>query len=212
MCQNIYLDESGDLGWSFDKGSSKFLTIAAISVPFIHDAFLTRFIHSLYNELNLNTENEAKWSTMEIHHRVYFAKNIVKFIAKHSVVRVFSITVLKTMVLDYIRTDINKLYNYMVRLMLSKEMSSHSKVKFYPDQRSMKKTSRDSMHDYIQSYLWFDKKSSCILETNHSNSKHYKGVQIADMIAGMVRYRFEKEDLDAFDYIKKHIMIKKLYF
>jgi hypothetical protein len=51
----IYLDESGDLGWSFDKpyrhgGSSRYLTIASLVVDPSKKHFPKRLIKKLYTK------------------------------------------------------------------------------------------------------------------------------------------------------------------
>lgn len=52
MSTSIYLDESGDLGWSLDKpykngGSSRYLTLAAVIVPTAKSHVITRVVRGL---------------------------------------------------------------------------------------------------------------------------------------------------------------------
>lgn len=59
MMQAIsYLDESGDLGWKFHQpyrqgGSSRYLSLAAIILPFDKKHLPKRFITDLYKDLEL---------------------------------------------------------------------------------------------------------------------------------------------------------------
>lgn len=62
---NIYLDESGDLGWVLDKpkndgGSSNYLTICAISCPKDKVKVLDRVVIGLYRSWKINPKHEKK--------------------------------------------------------------------------------------------------------------------------------------------------------
>lgn len=55
MATLIYVDESGDLGWSFDLaygrgGSSRYLTIAAMILPEMLDHLPERKVRHLYRQ------------------------------------------------------------------------------------------------------------------------------------------------------------------
>ncbi|MGH9690222.1 MAG: DUF3800 domain-containing protein [Candidatus Acidiferrales bacterium] len=74
----IYLDESGDLGWSFDApfrngGSSRHLTIAALCVPSEKKHLPKRVIKKLCEKFGWGTEIEKKWSMMNDRERIEFA-------------------------------------------------------------------------------------------------------------------------------------------
>lgn len=61
----IYLDESGDLGWTFDKpyqqgGSSRKLSIAAIVIPENKIKLITRIVSAMYRKRNRPFSTELK--------------------------------------------------------------------------------------------------------------------------------------------------------
>ena len=61
----IFLDESGDLGWTFDKpnnsgGSSRFITIAGIVIDEAETKYIKRQIAHLYAKYNLTPKQEKK--------------------------------------------------------------------------------------------------------------------------------------------------------
>jgi hypothetical protein len=79
MSLMIYLDESGDLGWSFDapfrRGvSSRYLTIAALCLPNEKKHLPKRIIKNLYQRFGWPVAEEKKWSAMDGLERTEFAK------------------------------------------------------------------------------------------------------------------------------------------
>ncbi|MEX5907135.1 DUF3800 domain-containing protein, partial [Providencia hangzhouensis] len=83
MSSIIYLDESGDLGWSFERpyragGSSRHLTIASLEVsPNLKDK-PKRLVKKLYRKFNWNTSKEKKWSEMSVSERTFFAEKALE--------------------------------------------------------------------------------------------------------------------------------------
>jgi hypothetical protein len=214
----IYLDESGDLGWKLDApqgrgGSSKYLTIAALCVPFEKKHFPNRVVKNLYEKFNLSPKDcELKWGLMKPDQRKLFALEAHKMCNKHSNIYLKAIVVKKENVQEHIRNDGNKLYNYMIRIMLLDFMSKCDVVKFIPDPRSIKVKSGNSLHDYLQTELWFTKNSSTNLITEPCDSKRSLGLQFTDMLAGIVQSRFERNNRENFQLLQQKISIKHLFF
>ena len=213
----VYLDESGDLGWRFDKpyrkgGSSRCLTISAIIVP-EHKSYLpSRVIKKLYRKFAWDPKKEQKWGLMNEAQKDDFSKKCVEFVQKHNDISCHSITVYKPKVQPHIRKDANKLYNYMIGLMLIEELAKFEVVNFIPDPRSIKVQSGNSLSDYIQTKLWFEKNVSTMFRSNPIDSANCKGVQFVDMLSGIVQQHFEDQCSPRFDLIEKNTTIKKLYF
>ena len=83
MAAHIYLDESGDTGWLFERpytkgGSSRFLVIAAMVVPPEHDHKPERLLRHIYQHRKWNPRNEKKWVRMSPEARSAFAKDAAK--------------------------------------------------------------------------------------------------------------------------------------
>ena len=214
----VYLDESGDLGWKFDKpyrrgGSSRHLTIACLLVSPEKKHLPSRLITKLYKKFNWPTSVEKKWSAMELHERVFFAEKAHELCCNHPAdIRYVSITVKKENVAAHIRADGNKLYNYMINLALINEMSLFDSVLFVPDPRSIKVESGNSLHDYLQTQLWFEKRVNTILDTKPCDSASDRNVQFSDMLSGIVQGHFEDEKSDPWLKIGPSISAKRLYF
>jgi hypothetical protein len=213
----VYLDESGDLGWSFDApyrrgGSSRYLTITAVCVPSEKKHIPKRLVKSLYEKFKWDPKAEKKWSAMDPVERTYFAKEVQVMLAKYPEIALHAIVVKKQNVQAHIRTDSNKLYNYMIRLALLDKMAKHDVVTLVPDPRSIKVQSGNSLHDYLQMQLWFEKKSITKLITSPSDSAQSQGVQFADMLAGLVQSRYEDNSSSDYQIIAGHLTINRLYF
>lgn len=149
---------------------------------------------------------------MEADERTAFVHGVQTMLLKHPDIALHAIVVKKENVQSHIQTDPNKLYNYMIRLALLDRMAKHDVVTLVPDPRSIKVASGNSLHDYLQMQLWFEKKATTRLITAPSDSAQNKGLQFADMLAGLVQGRFEDNASADFQVISKHITINKLYF
>lgn len=213
----IYLDESGDLGWSFKApylkgGSSRYLTIAALVVTPEDKAYPKRVIRDLYNKYKWPTSTEMKWAGMNGEQRLQFAFLAKQMCVKYPGIELHAIVVKKENVLEHIRKDGNKLYNYMIKLSLIDKMAACDVVTLIPDPRTIKVKSGNSLHDYLQTELWFTKKSSTNLLTTPMDSKTCLGLQFSDMVAGVVQARFERNENTLYQHIAPHLKISRLFF
>lgn len=214
----IYLDESGDLGWNFDKlyrngGSSRYLTIASLIVDPSQKHLPKRLIKKLYDKFKWTRHIEKKWSKMKQYEREHFAKQAASMHSKNkNGIRYMAITVRKENVQVHLRSDPNKLYNYMICLLLLNEMSKHKNIIFIPDPRSIKIKSGNSLHDYLQTKLWFEKQVVTSLNTQSITSSSSLSIQFADMLAGLVQGHFEDDNSNPWGLLKNHISYKTLFF
>jgi hypothetical protein len=69
MEADVYLDESGDMGWSFGQpnrrgGSSKYLTITYIVVPRESQHLLGRVVRDSFNYWGIDPKKEMKGNLM----------------------------------------------------------------------------------------------------------------------------------------------------
>jgi hypothetical protein len=213
----IYLDEAGDLGWQFGApyrkgGSSRYLTIAAICVPEGKKHLPKRVVRKIYDKFGWNPQDEHKWASMDDSERTECAKAIRKLCDINHDIILHAIVVKKQNVLPHIQRDSNKLYNYMIRLALLSRMAKHDVVTMVPDPRSIKVKSGNSLHDYLQTELWFTAKANTNLITNPADSAKSKGVQFADMLCGIVQANFEDNSSRDFQAVHPRLILNRLYF
>jgi hypothetical protein len=213
----IYLDESGDLGWSFDApfrhgGSSRHLTIAALCVPSEKKHLPKRVIKKLYEKFGWKPEIEKKWSMMNDGERTEFAQAAHTLCRANPDIHLHTITVRKENVQIHIRRDGNKLYNYMIRLSLLGRMRKHQEVHLIPDPRSIKVESGNSLPDYIQTLLWFHLNCQTTLKMQPIESHKSRGIQFADMLCGAIQTAFEDNNFRYSQIIGPCLFHKRLYF
>lgn len=214
---NIYLDESGDLGWKFNLpylrgGSSRYLTIASLVVPRARKDPPKRVVKRLYKKHKWKPNEETKWADMTDDERIDFSEFAVRLIQREPDIKYYAIVVQKENVDEHIRNDPNKLYNYMIQMSLLDEMAKHEEVIFIPDPRAIKVASGNSLHDYLSIKLWFDKNVKTKLTTVNSDSSNNLSLQFSDMLSGLVQSHFEWGNSDPWNIIREHIHLKTLYF
>jgi hypothetical protein len=213
----IYLDESGDLGWKFDVpyrkgGSSRYLTIGAVCVPSEKKHLPKRVVKRLYAKFGWRKDTEIKWSDMKPGERTHFARLAKEMCDKNKDIFMHGIVVQKVNVMEHIRADSNKLYNYMIKLSLLDRMAQHDVVTLVPDPRSIKVMSGNSLPDYLQTELWFTKKATTNIVTHRVNSKDSLGIQFADMLSGLVQSRFEDNESSNFQILAPKLVLSRLFF
>lgn len=213
----IYLDESGDLGWNFTApyrsgGSSRHLTIAALCVFPKNKHIPKRVIRDMYAKFRWPTSVERKWADMSSAERSEFAARARAMCDKYPDISLHAIIVKKQNVQEHIRNDSNKLYNYMIRLSILDRMAAFDSVTLVPDPRSIKVKSGNSLHDYLLTELWFEKKVKTNLTTNPCDSKNCAGIQFTDMLAGLVQARFEDNCCADFRVLHPKMKLSCLFF
>ncbi|MEX0900333.1 MAG: DUF3800 domain-containing protein [Gammaproteobacteria bacterium] len=214
----VYLDESGDLGWKLDQpyragGSSRFLTLGAVIVAAKHKHLPKRIVRALYKARHRNPGNELKWADLDVGERLKFCQNAAKLASDSAnSVSMRTITVCKANVQAHIRADPNKLYNYMIGVLLLPVMAKARLVTLVPDPRTVKVKSGNSLHDYLQTKLWFEFDAETTLVTNPSDSIKTTNIQFADMLCGAIQGHFEDGVQECIRHLRPAANIQKLFF
>lgn len=214
---NIFLDESGDLGWSLDApyqrgGSSRYLVIAALLTPEGCIKHPERLIRQLYDHFQWRPRLEKKWVDMPEQARQTFAEAARNMLSQHPEIQCRAIVVNKRNVQPHLRQDSNLLYNYMTRLLLLEEMARHRTVHLMPDARSIKVESGQTFREYLQTELWYTAGARTVLSAHPMNSASSKGLQFADMLAGAIGSHYEFKRSAAFSVLQDAVPVLKLFF
>ena len=109
----IYLDESGDLGWNFSApylkgGSSRFLTIAALLVSDEAGSLPERRLRQLHISQHCG-KGEKKWAKLSKSGKKEFTKTAVALAQSNKKIQYRSIVVNKLNVAEHIRKKANAL-------------------------------------------------------------------------------------------------------
>lgn len=136
----------------------------------------------------------------------------MKLLSKYPQVKVLAITVNKRKVKAHIRQDPNKLYNYMIGLILLDRIKRQSRVSFIPDERSIKVASGNSLSEYLQVKLWFELNSKTVLENMPQESHKNLNLQFIDWSVHIIWQRYEDNNMTAFNVLKNRLSLRNLFF
>jgi len=114
--------------------------------------------------------------------------------------------------MTHIREDPNKLYNFMIGLVLPEAVKDAPEVDVFPDPRTIKVKSGNSLVDYLQIKLWFYLNVSTRLHWHNVISKNSKGIQYADWIAYIIWSKYEYGNSEETNLLLPHISSKTLFF
>ena len=217
MALNIYLDESGDLGWVLNKpyrhgGSSRYLTIAFVSFPSEKTYLLKSIVRKVYNYTGTSSNIELKGSALTLEAKKYFANKVVKLISMNPDIKVGAITVNKNKVQAHIREDANKLYNYMIRLAVLESIKNEPLVNLIRNNKSVKVKSGNSLIEYLQIILWFDLGAKTKIIDIPSDSKRVLNLIFIDWINNLIWGNYEDRNSQPYQILKSVIDSKKLFF
>lgn len=217
MALNVYLDESGDLGWVLNKpygkgGSSRYLTIAFVTCPSEKKHFLKRIVRKVYKKTHTPASIELKGSSLNVEDKKYFAKEVNKMVSMNPDIRIGAITVNKNKVQAHIREDSNKLYNYMIKIAVLESVKNEPHVNLIRDNKTIKVKSGNSLVDYLQITLWFDMNSKTKLIDNPSDSKKVQNLIFIDWINNIVWSNYENQNSEPYRILKNVMDSKVLFF
>ena len=212
----IYLDETGDLGFNFGApyrqgGSSRYLTLGAAICPDDSKKYIKRFIIDFYKARKIPAGSELKWSNMDAADRLDFATRAAT-LAHQRPPKFASITVYKPNVRAHIQADPNKLYNYMVGLLLIPIMRRYDQVHLMPDARAIKVESGNSLSDYLMIKLRFDIGATTQLRVQPTDSAPTLGLHFADYVCGTFQAFHEDGHAQGRNLLAAATTCKSLFF
>ena len=217
----IYIDESGDLGWKFDKpnrdgGSSRFITITGIIISKDEEKYISRFISDIYKKYNLTPNIEKKGANFISEHSSFITSQLTnKIINKSDSFKIISITVNKSKVYESLRKDKNIFYNYVLGLLLKPEIIQLDNTEIVLDKRTIKVSHGESFPDYIKTEIWgqgIDIDISCEFLESTNN----KMIWFADWYANFIWRNHEDNESSSYIILmelpKNRFLEKKLFF
>jgi len=199
----MFLDESGELGFNFNKGSTKFFTITLLICGVREKQELKRVIKKIRKRVlrkELKKSNEIKWnnSSDDIKKKIFERIERINF-------EVFTIILDKSKVYDYLKDKKHKLYNYLSNLIIA-ECSIDGKFELIVDRSKNKRSLRDDFDNYIRNNL---KRECSNLIIQHADSKSNGGLQVLDFISGAIFNKYEFNNLEFYNKIKERITTEK---
>lgn len=216
----VFIDESGDLGWTLDKpnrngGSSRYITITGLVIEESEEKYITRFIADIYKKYNLTPNIEKKGANFTAEHASYITSQLHKIYSKSNSFKIISITVNKSKVFVSLRKDKNIFYNYVLGVLLKPEIVQHDSIAIFLDKRTIKVSHGESFPDYIKTEIWGQGQDIAI-SCNFVESTNNKMIWFADWYANFIWRSHEDNENSSYSLLnqlqKDRFFEKKLFF
>jgi hypothetical protein len=194
----VYLDESGDAGFKFRQGSSRYFVITLLLVddplPF-HEA-----IGQLRASLGFEPDNEFKWVNSSKDVRWAFLRMLRRqdFTAR---VLVIDKELLTT---PHMRKR-DTFYNFLVQLVLRHDNGTIREATLILDESVKSRKSKQHLTTYLRQQLNVNPEDRKIREVRYHTSHSDNLIQAADMLTGAVYTHYHRGNGEYLDYIRVKI-------
>lgn len=205
----IFLDESGDLGFS-EKSSKWFLfTLVVIDDP--------RKLERVIKKVRRSLKKKHKHEFSELH--AYHADDITRkrLLKSLSELDISIITTIlnKSKVHIDLRNQKNYLYNYTANIILDRMINKQlidggQHISLIVDRKDTKRHLRENFISYITEAM--NSRRSGKFKMTLAASHDEKGLQAVDFISWAIFRKYEKGDFDFYEIIKDKIIEEKLLF
>ena len=204
----VYLDESGDLGYS--QGSTEYFTIAFALVK--NPTPFRRCVKKVKIKYHIPRHMELKGTTT----REVIKKDLLSRFSELDI-EIYAITVKKENVEPKLRRNTNILYNYMVGLSLVErilEEPADARVVIDVDRRIISITSGFNFNEYLRYKIWYEARRQDIdLEIHHLDSHEAYAIQGIDVICNSIFKKYSSNDYKLFNIIQGKVKSdKRLFF
>ncbi len=193
----VFIDESGDSGFSVDKGSSRIFAIVCVVFTDELEAEKTAVaIKELKRHLGFSDRTEFKFNGSKKQVRIDFLRTINKFDFSVRAVVVDKDKIRSPL----LKEDKSSFYSYFIKLILSHTKGTIVNAKVRID-GSGDRIFRRNFLTYLRKQLNSSEKK-VMQNVKLVDSKTNVLIQMADMIAGTIRRHKEGEKEDAKEYYK----------
>jgi hypothetical protein len=183
----VYLDESGDTGFRFKQGSTRYfvLTLLLVEDPIPIQSAIERF----RQQRGLPPGGEFKFTNSPPAVREAFLKLLV---SKRLFVR--ALVVDKTLMTQPHMRRRDTFYNYLVRLILEHDGGTIQDALPVLDESVKNRKTQDQLGSYLRHALNTNQDRPRLRGTVHHGSHTDNLIQAADMVSGAVYYAYHRGD------------------
>lgn len=202
----LYLDESGDLG--FSEGSSSHFVIGFLATD--SEVDLKRRVKRIKQRFGLPRHVEAKAADSDADFRRAMLQAV-----RASAVEIHVITVYKGQVHKRLRENTNILYNYAAGLLLLPFLKAQAldAVTLVVDQRIIRVPGgRLPFDDYIKTELWGTHGTFTDLRIHPMDSRESYGLQAADFVTNALFRARERGDWSLWNIIREKVATSRKLF
>jgi len=217
---SIYIDESGDLG--FSSQSSEFFSIG---YAFTYNRFPTaenKIIKHTLNKINKKRKNKKrKLKEFKFSNDSTVTKN--KFLNKIKDMNIIlgMICISKDSVKETLKKDPARLYRFVIGDTILTQLvrdyftrhDPYNSIRFVID-RSLSESGRKEFNKYCEEKTSFrsweqDRRIDYNISIIHEDSEAVRMLQVADYVAGSIQRKFERNDSQFYDLIKHKIKYRE---
>jgi hypothetical protein len=214
----IFLDESGDLGFDFNKKKTtkKFvITLLVCTSDKARTEFTKAVRRTLKNKLNRKKKKsrqviELKGTKTTFEVKKYFLRTI-----KSNRWGIYALILNKARVESHLQTKVGKkkLYNFLARFLVGKLNLSKVKrnVELVVDRSKNKEEIRD-FNQYLINQLEALLPLNTDLNISHLTSQESAGLQAVDMFCWGIARKYEQNDRDWYNLYRNKIRFETAYF
>jgi hypothetical protein len=178
---HLFLDESGDTGFKFRRGSTQVFVIALVVVN--DPAPLDHAVERIHQQYNLPSRYEFKFSETADRLKERFLRGIQDY---DFFVR--AIVIDKTMIYSERLREKHWFYNYVTKLVLKHDDGLIHEATLVVDKRLPGIVNRQHFDTYLRREL--NSGHRRIKEIKHQDSARENLLQVADMIVGAIHRRY----------------------
>lgn len=198
MAMFVYLDESGDTGFRFDHGSSRYfvLTLLLVDDPIplqaAVDDLRERLGFAPRNEFKFyRSSEEVRWAFLRMLRRQSFTARLL--------------VIDKTLMIEPHMRKRETFYNFLVQMILKHDNGTIVDATLVLDESVKGKQSKQELTTYLRRALNADRGQRKITAVRYHKSHTDNLIQAADMLSGAAYARYHKGDSTYFDAIRSKI-------
>lgn len=199
----IYLDESGDLGFSLR--SSDYFVISFLTAK--DKTFLKRTVRKVKKKHRLAPGFELKGNTTP----PKIKEDLLKRLAQLDI-DIYTIVMNKAKVTPRLRQDTNILYNYVLGRIVVPYICKQSVVTIMVDRRVVSVTSGFKLNEYLAYKVWYENLAEVDMQIQHEDSKWTLGIQAADVVCNSIFRKYESRDERFYNLIEGRIKEEQQLF
>jgi hypothetical protein len=205
----IFIDESGDLGFS-ERSSKWFLFTILLTNKHRKVEKVIKKVHKSLRKKYKKVGELHAYHTQDI-----TKKRLLKHLSELDDLKILCVLLNKEKVYIDLQNQKNYLYNYTANILLdrlhNKEMFSGKEVvKLYVDQKDTNKFIRGNLENYLTSKLDNWQNDNIVIKIKPSHTE--KCLQAVDFISWAIFRKYEMGDYEFYDIIKDKIVEEKLLF
>ncbi|HEX5505384.1 MAG TPA: DUF3800 domain-containing protein [Thermomicrobiales bacterium] len=194
----VYLDESGDTGFRFDRGSTRYFVVTLLLVD--DPLPLHAAVDDLKRDLHFSPRAEFKFakSSHTVRERFLETINPLAFGVRALIVDKLAIT------RPQMRNK-ETFYNYFVRLVLDYDYGSISRATLILDESVRSRKSKEEFRTYLRRMLNTEVDSPKLTKITYHRSHADNLLQVNDMVCGAIYAAYNKGEPRYRQIIKRHI-------